>query len=311
MKTLRFIFLTAAAALISLPIAAQDFEAYSLPLTVVNVDVDCEHEIFEAGKYAPWAKDLLGIDVEQKNSVKTHIRNLSIYPSTENDRSAVNWADVSGEGRVAFSTLMDNGFITKISPYSARSSYNVSGDMEVSGQKGNGKTLQAEARKAAEQIRTYREQKYNILIGNTDASYTGEALGDAVREFNRLEEELLIQFKGTKRTVSQSLSFQLVPTDEGIYPVLEYVEGKGLVPASGKGSADYKIRISAEKPEVSGNGAEQNPNQGKKGKKVQKLVYRIPAICTISMSEGSNEILRTRMPISQLGITSEYYFYNN
>lgn len=309
MKTLRTILTAAGILAVCLTSTAQELVAYSLPLTVVNVDVSCEHELFEAGKYAPWAKELLGEDVPQKSSVTTRITSLRIYPTTENDRSAVNLAEVSGESKVAFNTLMDNGFITSISSYSAQASYEVSGSLDLHEPKG-GKSLQAEAKKAAEQIKAYREQKYRIVTGDTDATYSGEALGAAIAELNRLEGELLAQFRGNARKVRQSISFQIVPEDEGIYSVLEAVPGKGLVASTGKSQVDYKIRISAQKPDLPvSNQEEQTP--AKKGKKPQKIVYRIPAICTVTMIEDGNEILRTRMPISQLGVTAEYAYYNN
>lgn len=52
-------------------------------------------------------------------------------------------------------------------------------------------------------ILSLRQQRINIITGNTDATFSGDALRAAVEEIGRLEEEYMSLFTGTVGTSVQ------------------------------------------------------------------------------------------------------------
>ena len=43
-----------------------------------------------------------------------------------------------------------------------------------------------------------------------------------------------------------------------------------------------------------------------RGKSAAAIVYRIPAICTVTLSDGTDILLRSRLPIYQFGVDKTY-----
>ena len=58
------------------------------------------------------------------------------------------------------------------------------------------KTLEDKAAEAAEIILSVRQERMNIAMGHTDATFSGEALAAALEELSRIEEEYLALFRG-------------------------------------------------------------------------------------------------------------------
>ena len=73
------------------------------------------------------------------------------------------------------------------------------------------KTREQRAAEIAETIISLREQRMCIVTGDTDATFSGEALGAAVEELTRLEQEYLSLFTGYSEYDTQTFTFDLVP----------------------------------------------------------------------------------------------------
>ena len=142
-----------------------------------------------------------------------------------------------------------------------------------------------------------RKQRLQIVTGDTDATYSGEAMGAAIDELTRLENEYMTLFTGYSERQPQHMVFEIIPDpakENQIYVAFRMSENGGLVPAdnlSGKPVVMESVPQAFAQPEV---------EKQKSGKDVG-VYYRIPAICTVKLLDGMDLILQSRMPVYQLG----------
>jgi hypothetical protein len=162
------------------------------------------------------------------------------------------------------------------------------------------KTPEQKAAETAEMILDLRKQRLQIVTGDTDATYSGEAMAAAIDELTRLEKEYLTLFTGYSETQMQKMNFEVIPDSEREsqrYIAFRLSDTAGLVPADNLSGKPVVLEIipqeivSVEEPVAS--------------KKPSVLAYyRIPAVCTVKLIEGVNVLLQTRVPVYQLGVTS-------
>lgn len=320
--------------LLPLGLQAQDL-TYYLPRTTVVVEVDAVQDYHFAGPYAAFAKRLLGIDVPQQDLVSVRITEIRLTPVLEADLDSSFTVQplkdgenpllaLSPQGLVAldpgskpenltwrFSTPLREDFFAEgvTSGQKAQSYYtyrNVIGEDSLFTQtpvqqtRMVGKTLEEKAAEAAEIILTARKERVNIATGNTDASFSGEALGAALNELTRAEKEYMRLFAGAHRSVPVSARFELTPRPSvrgQRYPVFVLSETDGPV-AGGPGTV-YYIQLADVRTPASAKSKDGN----KFSRKQSVLYYREPAVCTVRLLEGERELLETRIPVYQLGVT--------
>lgn len=318
-----------------LPFGLQAQElTYYLPRTTVIVEVEAVQEYHYAGPYAAFAKRLLGIEVPQQDQVTSRITEIRLAPVLEADLDSFFTVRPPKEENPLL-TLSPQGLVA-LEPgqtaenltwrFSTPSREDFFAEGLTAGQKAQSylsyqnilrgdslmvqtpvqqtrmvdKTLEDKAVEAAGIILTARKERVNIATGNTDASFSGEALGAALDELTRVEQEYLRLFAGVRRSVPVSARFELTPrpTVRGQrYPVFVLSEKEGPV-AGGPGTVYYIQLSDVRKP-----APEQDPDGKKSSRKKEVLHYREPAICTVQLLEGDRELLETRLPVYQLGAT--------
>lgn len=326
-KTLIALF----ALLLPLGMQAQEL-TYYLPRTTVIVEVEAVQEYHFAGPYAAFAKRLLGLDVPQQDQVTARITEIRLVPVLEADldssftvkpqKEENPLLTLSPQGLVVldptqkaesltwrFSTPFREDFFAEgvTSGQKAQSYFtykNIEREDAMSVQtpvqqtRMVEKTLEDKAVEAAGIILTARKERVNIATGNTDASFSGEALGAALQELTRAEKEYLRLFTGVHRSVPVSARFELTPRP-GVrgqrYPVFVLSETDGPV-AGGPGTVYYVQLSDIRKPAPA-----QDSDSRKFSRKQTVLHYREPAICTVRLMEGERELLETRLPVYQLG----------
>lgn len=319
--------------------------SYALPKTTITVEVAYTQDIIHAGKYAKYAKSLLGLEVAQEDAVVTSVTQFKLRPRVEADQNRRYTINLSSNNRPSILALTEQGLIAagegeikenggsrhdknllgrqvnyrkpeqkaRPAPQPKRTYYEEQIVM-VKDSLGNDvldtilveiepvDSLLIEAQEAAKRIKEYREQRYKILTGDTDASYAGEALGTALNELSKLEAELLPLFEGTKETVKGRSYFDVIPDHEGSFAVFNLDQTLGPVKATKSSANIFDLVVKAEPvSEPSGTQSKKQP--------AQKIVYRIPAICEVSLTDGVQEIMSMRIPIYQLGIESTYPLY--
>ena len=306
---------------------------YSLPVTTVTVEVDAVQESFFAGPYAPFAKKLLGIDVRQEDSFRTYVQEVRLLTRVEADPDARFTVDskkagdclllLSSQGLVAFRDKQEaEDLVWRFDPQpeadfgsvaltdqtrsELRTTWQVvrtdTSFTRVPVQESvlAEKTPEMKAREAADLILKARKERFNIATGNTDATFSGEALGAALAELDRVEKEYLTLFAGYTVRREQHGSFDVVPSASARnqqYPAFRLSGREGLV--TDRPGTLYTLEF--EPVEVS-----EGQPAGKKKSAGQSVRYRVPAVCNVRLSAEGNTLLTSRFPVYQLGRECTY-----
>ena len=303
---------------------------YSLPRTVIAVEVDVTKESTFAGPYAAYAKGMLGIDVPQKDASRCYIREIRTYVRVEADPTA-RYQAVSSKAVSELLTLSPLGLVS-LGGASAAESASWTFAPKASGNEfsRNGvgtpyqtvketvyqevktdstftrvpvqrdvvveKSLEQRAQEAANIILRAREERFKITIGDTDATFSGEALGSAIAELTRMEEEYMVLFTGYTVSSDESRTFEVIP-EKGTetYDVFRLSDSEGLLAPDAKSGKPYFMDVIPVQT-----AAPAADEAAKAGKVV--LYYRVPAICAVTLGTGTTPLARLRLPVSQLGI---------
>lgn len=306
---------------------------YSLPSTVVNIEVDAVLEKFYAGPYAKYAEKYLGLDVRQADESACHVTDVRMSTSVEADMNRryvisapggkldAAFLKMSSSGLVAFGNAGSEDVVwrfpvSKEADFSAKGiSSNLTSEAAVlykNGKKSKvgvqqnmlvAKTLEQKAEEAAEMILDIRAKRFQIVVGDTDATYSGEALGAAVAELTRLEEEYLVLFTGYSEFQQQKLTYDVVPDaslESQRYIAFRISDTEGLVAADNLSGKPVVLEL------VPQNIADLEPVSEKESKKIKAplFYYSIPAVCNVRLTDGMKVLYQGRFPVYQLGKVS-------
>ena len=324
---------------------------YSLPMTSIHLSVEAVCETYTPGPYCKWAKKYLGIDVPQEASTSYTLSNIRMTPYLEADRSCsyiVNLDGFLGEASPAsFFEFSSQGLLLlsdeskgkgdswrfpSIAPgtevLSSEATANLTSTettlyRTVRNESGGydrvavrqsqvvEKSPEKKAQEAAAMILSLRENRINIITGNTDATFSGDALRAAVEEIGRLEEEYMSLFTGSTATSLQQMSFDVVPESgksEELTVAFRLSDTQGLLPPDDVSGRPIVMEITPEDNEdvlyTDQIIAEVEPSKARARHEAAlrgNIFYRIPGICTIRVIDGQNLILKSRMPVYQKG----------
>ena len=312
--------------------SAQGSISYSLPQTVLVFNVDARKETFFAGPYARFAQKYLGIDAELYDRITYTVTSVNMVPAVEADQSVRYSYVISAQSQPVYLQLTSQGLISgpagayasdkgwkypvgkasgfsdKGIPSNLTERTNTLYESDNSSVRQNvivEKTTEVKAKEVADKIFEIRENKYKILVGDTDATYSGEAMKATIDALNKLEHDYLTLFTGYSEYGSQSASFEVVPNNSAnqTYIAFRLSDEEGLVSADNVSGKPYFVQLNVESvaPEQEGTDT--------KAKPVQVVRYRIPAICGVKLTDGMSTLLQTRVPVYQLGIIASYPIY--
>lgn len=337
MKMIKLIFAVAAMVVLQFNASAQKNEAdpvgfltYSLPSTTITLEVEAEQEKFYAGPYAKYAEKYLGIKTRQQDETLFQLTEITMTPYVEADQSRRYALNVKkGEIEATFLKLSAGGFISFADGNFATESVwrfptSTSGDFSELGVTSNitsesttlyrntkndkvsvrqdmvvEKSPEKRAAETAEMILGLREKRLQIVTGDTDATYSGEAMGAAIEELSRLEKEYMTLFTGYSEYQTQRMKFEVIPEadrESQMYIAFRLSDTSGLVPSdnlSGKPIVMEIVPQEFAQPNVT-------PLESRNSKDVEAY-YRIPAICNVKLIDSGNVILQNRIPVYQLG----------
>lgn len=272
-------------------------QIYSLPQSVVTVSVQTVQQRITAGPYARYANSLLGIQTIERDSTLFTISGITISCGNEPDQSKRYSVLLDENGQSAFNELAEKGLICTGCPSTVAKSEVTLPVTPVSPiARDNSRKTSEKAAQAAESIRKYREDRYNILIGNTDATYSGEALGAAVSELNREENELLTMFLPDIQTYTDitSFDFLLSPSLPRRIEAFCFSPSLGVLPSGSPEGIPYYLDIT-----VNSCSAAQAQAAGKDSS--ARIRYRVPAICEIKLCCYDHVLCHVRVPVYQFG----------
>lgn len=337
MKNIRTIILSAGLLSLSFTAAlAQNSDVlgvvtYSLPRTVIRLEVEAEISQFHAGPYAKFAQKYLGSAAPSVDGASANIVSVRMTPLSEADQSkrfvlpagvsASSFLALTAQGLVsvgageadqsswAFASAKDADFagkgvssnLTSESTVLYRNVKGQSQPLAVQQSMVVEKPLEARAQEAAEMIFSLRKKKVQIVTGDTDATFSGEALPAAIAEIDKLEKEYLSLFMGYSDTSTQKMNFDVIPTPENkkqMYVAFRLSESEGLVSAENVSGKPYIIELQPQSMDI--------PTGDQAKAKGTTAMYRVPNICALRLTDGVRTIFQSRIPVYQLGLDSSF-----
>ncbi len=328
---------------------------YALPSTTLHLTVEAVCESYTPGIYAKYAKKYLGIEVEQKESVSYKLGSIRMTPYIEADRGNNYILDLTGMATdaapLSFLKFTSQGLVILSDDYKGKMSYwrfpslkngseNINAAITdnltstettlyqtVKNSKGSydkvafkqsqvvEKSMEKKAQEAAALILSLREQRINIITGDTDATFSGDALRAAVEEITRLEEEYMSLFAGYTSISSTQMDFDIVPEaamEEDMSIAFRLSEVSGLVSASEVAGRPIVIQITPE--ETVGEDAvaaleepvitEKYTEKKSRSKEDRgSIFYRVPSVCNVKIIDGQDILMQSRVPVYQKGKT--------
>ena len=304
---------------------------YALPRTTVTLTVEAQYKVFTAGPYAQYAQKYLGYDAKRSSSKECIITDITVTPYVEADpaeRYAINLSEKVSSNFLQFCSqgliVMSDSYTGRQIPFRFASQAGAeafigkdpegnlagatttlfrlvkseNGFEKVGVQQSQvvEKSLEKKAEEAAKAIFNIRERKTQIITGDTDATFSGEALNAAVTELNRMEEEYLSLFYGITETSVQKVSFDVIPK-KGVnkYSAFKIADGQGLVSASATAQGRVvSLELTAEDAGVVN-------ASGAKSSGGAVINYRIPAVVLCKVVDSGKTLFETRFPVYQLG----------
>lgn len=266
------------------------------PKTKLTFEVSAVQEKFYAGPYAKYAQKYLGVEARDEDSSKATLTSVVMKYGSDTDASGTSVWSKPGFANESFASKgVSSNFTSEAATlYSAgAASRLVSQSMTVE------KTPEQKAREAADMVFLLRRNRIQIITGDTDATYSGEAMKAAIDELTSLEQEYLSLFLGYTLTEEQKVTFELSPSSDArdqIYVIFRLSDEEGLLPAEEIGGKPYYLDIV---PQELASAPASDPKAASKAKAVQTV--RIPAICDVKVSDGVKPFLQSRIPVYQLG----------
>jgi len=338
MRKEKFLALTALL-LLAVQVSAQNVPngavIYALPRTTITLTVEAQHNVFTAGPYAQYAEKYLGYKAPSSSSQSCKINSITVTPYVEADpteRYAINLSDKVASN---FMQFCSQGLIVLSDSYTGKSADwrfdtpagaemfigkdpggNLSKEtitlyrpvktetgfekIPVSQNQTVEKSLEKKAEEAAKCIFNLREKKTLIVTGDTDASFSGEALASAINEIDRLEQEYMSLFYGVTESATQIVSFDVIPVNgTNKYIAFKIYDQQGLVPATSTQGRAITLEISIESlGAITSSGAKSSGGAS--------VYYRIPAVALCKIVDGSKVLCESRIPVYQLGSTHSF-----
>ena len=328
---------------------AQQSVTYSLPQTSVHLKVTAEKESFIAGPYARYAQKYLGAAARTADASTYRLRAVELTPCTEASPAESYSLDLgrlvdNGNTLFAFSAqglvslgggsaapgatwrfpapASDGAFnekdlgenLTRATTTLYKSVVDGSSFSRVAVQQSEvvEKSLENKAAEAAQRIFDLRKARVQIITGDTDATYSGEAMGAAIAEITRIEQEYLSLFYGLSESSEQTMHFDVVPEKERetqMYIAFRLSDTEGLLPSTDISGRPFVLEFTVEsrmsEPETAP--ADEASAKKKKSEPEPELLhYRVPATTLVRLLDAEQLLLQSRIPVYQLGTGCTY-----
>lgn len=310
---------------------------YSLPSTTVAIEVEALCESFHAGPYAQFAKKYLGVDARLTDGKTYTVKSIRLVPYIEADMS-VSYEINTGSSAIDAKDLLklsSQGLISIHGDFDGRQelwrfpSYKDAGLFSETGAGNNfssetvelygmteregvyervsvqqtqvvAKSLEKKAAETAAAIFRLREKREQIITGDTDAIFDGEALGAAVAEITRLEEQYMTLFFGYTDYSVQRMNFDFTPKqgEEQTYVVFRISDEDGLLHAD-----DVSGRPVVAILDTGESGQTETVESGAERATDLLIYYRVPCTAVVRIMDGSSLLTQSRIQFYQLGKT--------
>ena len=308
---------------------------YSLPSTTIALKVTAEHEAYQAGPYAMYAEKYLGMEVRQKSGDFYTIKSIEMVPYVEADPAVSAAVNLQGSKAAPanFLSLCSQGLVVLQDGYTGKGAQwrfpSALGAQEfLSGSPSNienatttlyktvksaegvekvpvkqsqtvVKSLEKKAEETAELIFKLRQKRLEIVTGDTDATFSGEAMAATLKEIQRMEDEYMAMFVGKSVKDEQTMVFDVVPkasNQKHIYIAFRLSDSQGLLPANNMQGRPFVLELVADGEAIAPTSVSEAALATK-----GRVAYRKPVTVVARVLDGQNVLIQTRVPVYQLG----------
>lgn len=320
------------------------YTVYSLPRTSLVVDVEVECRSFVAGPYAAYSERYLGVKSETEDSRTYRILSVSVRDKVEADPDARYVVDLSGnakdfmkmtsQGLVVFSDASSavadsrwrfrsedvSGKDYGVSPVSNMDRKEVTLYQSVRTEEGIEnipvkqsqvveKSAERKAREVAGLIFMLRQKKLDIITGDTDAVFDGEAMGAVLSEMKALEEYYIDLFTGRSSYTVMKYSFEVVPdgnVDRQMHVAFRFSENEGVFPSGNVEGRPIVLEIQNGN-EISEPLCSEDLSAKKRIRTTDLVYYRIPETVSVRILDGQKCLVSAGIPMYQFGRCLSYH----
>ncbi len=317
-------------------VAANGNVNYYLPNTALTITIDADLQTFTAGPYAKYAEQYFDYPADIQNSSKCAIKSISIESSTVADLSKPYSLLLSTknnnietlmfldkQGMICFTNIaVDSEKVNKIEAVDSDNPFvgkgldintiaktfttykqveteegvlevpeTYSEDVEL--------TIDLKAKELANTIHTLKQSRVDLITGNTDAEYSGEAMRAVIDELEESTEDFFTMFYGYKKNYTQREKFDIVPngSDNSIV-ICRLSDTKGILPSDSKEGRPIVLTISSDSTKDTTNTSESAAKSGS-GTFIR---YRVPAYVNVVISDGNTILFKRKVQILQYGV---------
>lgn len=167
------------------------------------------------------------------------------------------------------------------------------------------RSTDAKAAEAADLIFELRSNRFRLLSGDLDLFPDGRALESIIDEFARLEREYLDLFTGKVFEKTHEFTFDYTPNPELIrgnienHVIFRLSDTEGILPAGDESGRPVTLQLAKESKTDRMDRIQDVPSS--RNSTPDRLFYRIPDVAGVSLTDGNNEIARSRILVSQYG----------
>ncbi len=309
------------------------------PKTVFNFTVESIKETFIPGPYAQFSEKYIGVPASDKGSTSRRIAGVTVSHAQEPDYSRMFAVEgtpnevakvfdhindsklfpasevwlpnkVSKEilepqvfSKPIFTDLGADPFIaTEKNTYYSRVPVD-SGFIRVPVQKNVivETNLEDRAKAAADFLFSIRKRRFDLITGETDHAIDGKAIEVSVAELNKLENAYLSLFVGKIFVDTVAHHFSYVPTSAPNQNAIlfRFSEQQGILANDDLSGRPIMLELASDSTLTAYKNLTVKPSASSKGTVL--FPYILPEIAQIEMYDGKSELLKSRVPVCQLG----------
>jgi hypothetical protein len=282
---------------------------YTLPQTVLDIEITVRQEIIRRGPYARFAQQFLGAVAPLSDKELYTLLGAEIGYSTESDPSAVYALEAPDKtpfdlyrqtpgGAVVRDGLFDDQKQTperKIDRFSMDN--NASGALQVDKMDMANPSLEAAAAEAARMLFTLRKRRFDLITGEAGENVYGAGMQAALDEMRRLEDEYTALFLGqrTSRLITRTLT--VIP-QAGMNRVIvcRFSDEGGLLPDSDLSGRPIVLELTPENKAAAVVGG-RAPGKDPRG----TVFMRVADPVRCRLIDDKSVLVDRRIPVYQFG----------
>ena len=289
--------------------------SYILPKTVIDIEVELELTQLKAGPYANYSQKYLGIPAKvtadsrtwrlvSANAKVSSIPDKEASYSVQLKSGATPYVYINEEGvllAVNAEPIIENNnviepqesVLTSSALDDESYSYALTEEMLLSGS--NIKMAEL----AAKQIYRIRESRTDIITGESDQQFDGEALKIMMQQLDEQENRLTVMFTGTKQTQRKTVKIRWIPEGACDDVVVARVSEKdGLVDSDNLSGEPIYISLNNVKRAT-------YPLDSKGLPFVlpeNSIIYNIPGEAQLSLTYQGGNLFTKKVDLTQFGV---------